>query len=508
MSAFCSSCGAQIDTEARFCRACGTPVASPPEKDRAASVPPLAPSGTTPPPHAGGRRPPFGRIALVALLVLVVGIVGIALLATSGPADAVTKHLDALAKRDDAAAYALTSPAFRTATSATEFTSFVDANPLFRSGSYSVAETTVDGDAATVTVGLKSGSEARTADFQVVKVDGEWRLSGYRLRAAAATTPTSAPSASAAATAQTRASAAPTATAASGPRSMRVETTLDIPRPVSMLAVNTTTQRVFGAGDASMVAISGKDERVDTTSGTPSGMTPVSVAVNSAKDRIFYAYRTGSSWYIEMRGSMTGNITPATAEAQAMKVTAVAVHSASDRLFQLFDRRLWITKGELTGGTTQSLAAGGIAIAVNESTGEAYVLQSGGQIVVIGADGSLGKSFPAGLPVTHLAVDSASGLLYGIEPGSRSVVVIDPSSGSMAGVMTVPATPTDVEVSPSKKRVYVSTVEGVVAIDAATRTVYSRTSLSGTPAGLAIDPSSGIVYVAHSAANTVTLLRD
>lgn len=142
---------------------------------------PWAPGGVAGVARGGSALPKIlGGIAL-----FVVAVIAIALVATSGPADAVTAHMTALAKGDDAAAYALTSSGFRSETSAAQFTAFVNANPILRNGTVSIGEREVSGDTAAVTAELTApdGSK-RTLDVQLVKEE-DWRIAGYRLRASA-----------------------------------------------------------------------------------------------------------------------------------------------------------------------------------------------------------------------------------------------------------------------------------------------------------------------------------
>ena len=127
---------------------------------------------------------------LGAIALLIVGVIVIALVATSGPADAVTAHFAALAKGDDAAAYALTSSGFRSETSAAQFSAFVAANPILKNGKLSIGAREVSGDTGTVTAELTAtDGTKRTLDVQLVKESGEWKIAAYRIRAAGAPAP-------------------------------------------------------------------------------------------------------------------------------------------------------------------------------------------------------------------------------------------------------------------------------------------------------------------------------
>lgn len=210
MASFCQSCGAAIDAGSRFCRACGSPVAEgvvpaatpapplpqpPPQHAPPSAAPwqaspqpsaPWVPGAATAAARGGSALPKI----LGAIALLIVGVIVVALVATSGPADAVTAHFAALAKGDDAAAYALTSSGFRSETSVAQFTAFVAANPILSRGKLSIGEREVSGDIGTVTAELTAtDGTKRTLDVQLVKESGEWKIAAYRIRAAGAPAP-------------------------------------------------------------------------------------------------------------------------------------------------------------------------------------------------------------------------------------------------------------------------------------------------------------------------------
>lgn len=195
MATFCQSCGTQLDAGARFCRGCGRAIAETAPVTPVAM--PAAPAPPTAAPWAPGgvaaatvaRRGSALPKVLGAVALVVVAVVGIAVFATSGPADAVSAHMAALAKGDDAGAYALTSSGFRSQTSATQFAAFATANPILRTGKLSIGEREVTGDTATLTAELTApDGTKRTLDFQLVKEGGDWKIAAYRLRAAGAPT--------------------------------------------------------------------------------------------------------------------------------------------------------------------------------------------------------------------------------------------------------------------------------------------------------------------------------
>ncbi len=236
MASFCQFCGAQLMGDARFCTSCGRTVAdgsatAAPPPPPAASPPPPPPgpaasqpsqpwaAGPTAAPWAPGAAVARGgsRLPLVvgAVVVVVVAAIVLSLAATSGPADAVTGHLAALAKGDDAAAYAFTATGFRSETSLAQFTAFLNANPIFRSATSAITSRTVSGDTGTVEVDLTPPTGTmRSAEFLLVKEGSDWKIVGYKLRAATGA-PTTAPQPTPAAP------AAPAASQAAAPAGAR-----------------------------------------------------------------------------------------------------------------------------------------------------------------------------------------------------------------------------------------------------------------------------------------------
>ncbi len=207
MASFCTSCGAPVAENARFCTGCGRAT-----EDRPAAAVPATPSPAQPQPWAAvaPAAPPWSpaagiavarrgsRVPLIAgaVVLIVVAAVASSLFLTGGPADAVTGHLSALTKGDDASAYAFTATAFRKETSLADFTKFVNAYPVLRGSKASITSRSVNGDTGLVEVDLVPSSGAtRSATFQLVKEGGDWRILGYELKPIAATTPAATPAA-------------------------------------------------------------------------------------------------------------------------------------------------------------------------------------------------------------------------------------------------------------------------------------------------------------------------
>ncbi|MBU6422399.1 MAG: DUF4864 domain-containing protein [Chloroflexi bacterium] len=194
---FCTSCGAPLTAGTRFCTSCGAQSAAPPtvnvplaQSPASASPPPAAPpppwtsaaqagpAAIPVPPKKGGHTL---RNILLGALVFVVGVIGLALFATSGPADAVERHLSLLAKGDVTTAYAETDPMFKQGVSQAQFATLVQRYPILTKSSASWDSRSTEGDQGLVTGTLTApdGSRAKV-EYHVLKgSDGTWRIIGF-----------------------------------------------------------------------------------------------------------------------------------------------------------------------------------------------------------------------------------------------------------------------------------------------------------------------------------------
>ncbi len=216
---FCTSCGTQVPPNSRFCTSCGAQAAAapPPAVNAAPPVPPYAaaqaapayaapaaapaapwaPSPSAPPPPWAAQAAPIAgaipipqrreshwkRNVVVGVVVFIAAVIGISLLATSGPADAVDRHLSLLAKGDVATAYAETDPGFKQAASPAQFAQIVATYPILKNNTASWTSRSVTGDQGIVQGTLTAPDKSRAnVEYHLAKgSDGTWRVLGFQV---------------------------------------------------------------------------------------------------------------------------------------------------------------------------------------------------------------------------------------------------------------------------------------------------------------------------------------
>lgn len=221
MANFCPSCGSALAQDARFCTGCGAqtaspvaaaptavpmapPVAPPPAPAWAqqpppppwapqpsAQIPPAAPWAAQPSPQAAPwaaapvrKSSHWMRNILIVVLLLIVGVIGLAFLATSGPVEAVDRHLSLLAKGDLQTAYAETGNGFKGQVTLAQFTQLVDSFPILRKNTAVWTSRSINGDDAVIEGALTAPDQSKaTAEFHLAKgSEGTWRIIGIGVK--------------------------------------------------------------------------------------------------------------------------------------------------------------------------------------------------------------------------------------------------------------------------------------------------------------------------------------
>lgn len=139
--------------------------------------PPVEPWAIAPARRASHWKRNFAVLALV----VIAGAISLALFATSGPADAVERHLSLLAKGDLQTAYAGTDPRFQQQVSFAAFTQLIERYPILTRGTASWTSRSVNGDEAVVRGALTAADQTRAdVEFHLAKgSDGAWRIMGF-----------------------------------------------------------------------------------------------------------------------------------------------------------------------------------------------------------------------------------------------------------------------------------------------------------------------------------------
>ena len=210
MASFCPSCGNALAQDARFCTGCGAQIAVP----VAASAAPAAPAAPSPPIGSAQQAPPppwagqpapqaapwaaqpspqapwaaaparksshWMRNVAIVVVLLIVGVIGLAFLATSGPVEAVDRHLSLLAQGDLQTAYAETSDGFKGQVTFAQFTQLVATYPILKQNTASWTSRSINGNEAVIEGTLTAPDQSKAkAEYNLTNGgDGTWRILG------------------------------------------------------------------------------------------------------------------------------------------------------------------------------------------------------------------------------------------------------------------------------------------------------------------------------------------
>ncbi len=258
--AFCTSCGTRLGAGARFCTSCGAAV---PASAASAALPPAtgpyaAPAIAVPPPpwspqaaQAGAAYPVprrreshWKRNFAVGVLVFLAAVLGLVFVATSGPVEAVERHLSLVARGDLRTAYAEATDGFKGQVTFERFAQLVEAYPILKKNSATWTSRSINGDEAVIegTLTGPDGTTRSKAEYHLAKgADGTWRVMGFGV------TPLSSTGGSPSAAAATAAAAAgATATGAAGSRAQLAFTAT--PARISSDVAMTFTAKIKNLG--------------------------------------------------------------------------------------------------------------------------------------------------------------------------------------------------------------------------------------------------------------------
>ncbi|MBI2983688.1 MAG: DUF4864 domain-containing protein [Chloroflexi bacterium] len=194
VASFCTNCGAQVAAGARFCTACGSPVTAtaPGIAATPAAMPASRPAAPPPPPPwsapvpqvaaAPRRTSHWKRNLVVVVLVFLVGVIGLAFFATSGPVEAVDRHLALLAQGDLRTAYAETSDVFKGQVTFEKFSQMVASYPILKQNTAVWTSRSINGDEAIIegTLTAPDQTTKAKAEYHLASgSDGTWKITGF-----------------------------------------------------------------------------------------------------------------------------------------------------------------------------------------------------------------------------------------------------------------------------------------------------------------------------------------
>lgn len=150
-------------------------------------------------------------------------------------------------------------------------------------------------------------------------------------------------------------------------------------------------------------------------------------------------------------------------------------------------------------------------VAVDHSTGRAFVTDSGPNAVVMfdPASGRKLKSIPAGTKPDSILLDPASGKILAFDGGSSEVTIVDPSRGAATGSVKLPNNPESAQAD-GKGNVWVTMedADAIAQIDTKHMKFVRAIPLAGCdgPAPLAFDAANRVLF--SGCGNKVMMVTD
>jgi hypothetical protein len=199
---FCSHCGAQTPSEAKFCASCGKVIGTAQASETPpAAAPAAAPPAYTPSPAAGpvAAAAPAGqggfmgwlrglktwKKVVLGIFIFIVLVIWLAMWATSGLVEPVERHFTALRSGDVVAAYAELSVAARQQTSLEDFKKMLEGTPALThvTGESFSTRNTENGQGRLEGVLELEGGGKLPIQIRLVKENDAWKILAYKTSA-------------------------------------------------------------------------------------------------------------------------------------------------------------------------------------------------------------------------------------------------------------------------------------------------------------------------------------
>lgn len=296
------------------------------------------------------------------------------------------------------------------------------------------------------------------------------------------------------------------------------------------VAVDPTTNRIFvvntgsGVGTGSVSVLDGRTHVLLGTISIPVG-NPYGVAVYAAGRKAFVT-NTGTDTVaiIDIDGGAFGTLSGSTLSAVTTQ-RGIAVDNTAQRLYIALPSASFVFIYTYNAGTSvfdfvtfASVQANPEQIAVNETTGKAYVTStSTNNVSIIGPGPSYTVTTQAvGATQQGVAVNPTTNMVYVTSPSTGALIRWDEDSpatvdtdsfiGSGGGLYGV-------AVNPNTSKAYISrTVSGspvsyaVLVYDERANEYTDLITVGATPRGVTINPNSGFIYVANRGSATLSVL--
>jgi YVTN family beta-propeller protein len=268
----------------------------------------------------------------------------------------------------------------------------------------------------------------------------------------------------------------------------KLTATIAVGVPVSLLAINTTTNTIYGmgqTGDEFLSVINGASNKVTTTVGN-FGTQVSGIAVNSVTNKIYIVDAAAGQNYNVT--TLDGATNAVVGELQVGgNASAVAVNTITNTVYVTNTNSLIVIDGatNLITATVQATPATGSApaqatlvgtsaVAVDETTNTIYVADTAGLnsvSVINGATNIVTAIIEVGNDPMSIAVNSLSHKIYVANHLDKSVTVIDGPTNTSTATISLTDYPENLTINTATNVIYVLADESIIMIDGTTNEV-------------------------------------
>ncbi len=281
--------------------------------------------------------------------------------------------------------------------------------------------------------------------------------------------------------------------------------TIAMPRAIAS-AVNPVTNRVYALNPQThtVTVVDGATGSISNV--LPLAAAPLALAVNPLMNKIYVASSDNTVTVIDGITNATsvvhvGNLGTAVPHAIAVDIVTNHIYVANQR-----DGNVSIIDGTTNAVTTLGTGQSPTAVAVNPTTGRAYVACGDGTVTVIdGKTLAVLATAPVGAGPVDIVVNPRTNQIYVANTGTGDLTVFDGTTN--AGVnIPLDASPNAIDVDIATNRVFAGVQTGVDFVDPGT----GNTLLVQTPGGplfyLTVDQSTHKVYAANFSGSVVDIV--
>jgi len=252
-----------------------------------------------------------------------------------------------------------------------------------------------------------------------------------------------------------------------------------------------------------------------TIATVPTGLEPLSVAVNTLTNKIYVVNCNDCGGAIGNVSSVTvidGKDNSTVTVPTGDDSNAVAVNPVTNKIYVTNGTGNNVTVIDGTNNSTVAVPAGArpLAVAVNSATNKIYVVNNASNdVTVVDGTNNSTETVVAGVGPRGIAVNSVTNKIYVTNQdlaGFGNVTVIDGSSNSTTTVATG-AHPFGIAVNSATNKIYVAcNGGGITVIDGSDNSTVNLTNTSGSPVELAVNEATNKIYVVPSNSSVITVI--